>query len=108
MKNVLIITIIIFFVGSGIYIKNLQKEYQRMQVIATLEEVEWDLEGVPFWDAHKNHLNIFIIVSIILAAAIYTAWRIENENSAKEDEARLRRIVRRNRKVDPKVKLKEK
>lgn len=103
MKNVLITALIVFLIGGGIYFKSLQKEYARMQVIATLEQVEWDLEGVPFWEAHKHHFDAFSFILVLLAAGIYAAWRIENLNSAKKEEARLRRIVQRYRKVDQKL-----
>ena len=85
-KILLSIILAVFILSGAIYFNDRYEEYRKMERIASLEQVDWDLERIGFWRQNQTAINSFIFVSILLNLAIagaYAGEKKQKENKIK-------------------------
>lgn len=66
----LTVLLVAFIFLNVFYFNNKYEEDRHMQTIGTLEQVTYDLEGVPFWTQNKGMIFFSISIAILLILGI--------------------------------------
>jgi hypothetical protein len=85
-KILLTVIMVIFVLGGAVYFNGQYEDYCHMMRIASLDQVEWDLEQIGFWRQNQTAINFFIIVSILLNLGIAGAHAGEKKAKIKKNQ----------------------
>jgi hypothetical protein len=76
LRNLLIGTLIIFVSWAAFHTIELYSEHAHMKVLGTLSQITYENQNINFADAHKDFINLFIFVSVLLLALTWAAHKI--------------------------------